>query len=162
MDTDSKTKLVEALKGFDTLMVATKATDGTSHSRPMGVAEVGEEGDIWFVTRRETPKVDEVKLDNAALVTGQEGRKFVSITGRLDVVVDRERFKALWKPAWEVYFPDGEDDPSAVLLRFTPEIGEFWLNEGLAGVRYLFDAAKAVLNGTTPKDRKEDHAKVVL
>lgn len=162
MDTDAKTKLIEVLKGYETLMVATKATDGTTHARPMAVAGVDDNGDIWFVTRKETPKVDEVKLDNEALVTGQEGRTFVSVSGHVDVIADRERFAAMWKPAWKVWFPDGKDDPHAVLLKFAPEVGEFWMGDGGAGVRYLFEAARAVLNGTTPRERKEDHAKVVL
>ncbi len=51
---DVQKKLVEALKSFDNVMVATTADDGSVHARPMAVAEVDDQGVLWFVTAIES------------------------------------------------------------------------------------------------------------
>jgi general stress protein 26 len=164
--TDVRKKLIETLRHYDTLMVTTTATNGTMHARPMAIAEIDDSGEVWFVTRDDTPKIDEVMKDARTLVTGQEKGRFVSLTGRIDVIKDREKIRALWKEAWKAWFPDGKDDPSIVLMRVRPEIGEYWDNRGTRGVRFMFEAAKALLNGRSAADAgtndPKQHAKVPL
>jgi len=159
---DAKTKLIDVLRSFDTLMVATRTPNGSIHARPMAVADVDDGGEVWFVTAKESEKVDETSADAAALVTGQDDHRYVSVSGQLDIINDRERIAALWKASWNVWFPEGKDDPSAVLMRLRPQIAEYWLQGGLKGVRYLFEATRALLDGTTPRDEALDHAKVSL
>ena len=157
-----KRTLIEALRGFETLMVATEASNGTIHARPMAVAEVDDAGEIWFVTPKESDKVDEVVVESRALVTGQNAKAYLSVSGQMDVIHDPQRIDVLWKPAWNVWFPDGKDDPNVVLMRLRPEIGEYWLSSGLKGIRYLFEATRAMLDGTIPRDDEMTHAKVPL
>jgi len=159
---EAKRKLVEALRAFDTLMVATNAPNGTIHARPMAVAEVDDAGDVWFVTDKESHKVDEIGADPTALVTGQDDRNYVSLSGELDVIHDPERLAALWKTSWNVWFADGKDDTSVTLVRLRPRVGEYWLASGMKGVRYLFEATRALLDGTIPRDDQVEHAKVPL
>lgn len=145
---DVRKKLIELLRSFDTVMVTTHATDNqTMHARPMAIAEVDDAGQIWFVTAKETDKVDETTLDRRAVVTGQASGKYVSVSGTIDMLVDRERIRALWKESWKAWFPKGADDPSIVLWRLEPEIGEYWDNRGTGGVRYLFEVAKSIATG---------------
>src|SRR5690606_6050132 len=149
---DERTKLIDVLRGFSTVMVTTTAENGTLHARPMAVAEVDDQGELWFVTSSESEKTGEVKRDHRAVVTGQSSSPYASVSGRLDLIHDRERVHALWKEAWKVWFPEGKDDPSIVLMRLRPEIGEYWDNSGIQGVRYLFEAARALLDGERPQD----------
>ena len=72
-DVDTKAKLVEVLRTFDDLMVATLADDGTIHARPMAVAEVDEAGEVWFATVDGSPKVDEASADEA----GRSGHEII-------------------------------------------------------------------------------------
>lgn len=163
--TDVEKKLIETLRKFDTVMVATTADNGTIHSRPMAVAEVGDTGEMWFVTSTDSAKIDEVKGDARALVTGQEKGRYVSLSGRIDVIHDRERIRALWQDSWKVWFPEGKDDPKIVLMRLRPDVGEYWDNRGAEGVRYLFEAARALLDGRSADERGGDpkqHAKVPM
>jgi len=163
--TDVRKKLIETLRHYDTLMVATTATTGSMHARPMAIAAVDESGEIWFVTGDDSAKVDEVYKDARAVVTGQEKGRYVSVSGRLDLIKDRDRIHALWKEAWRAWFPDGKDDPTIILMRLRPEIGEYWDNRGMRGVRFLFEAARAVLDGQPADTRMKDpkhHAKVPL
>jgi general stress protein 26 len=157
-----KRKLVEALRAFETLMVATTSPHGEIHARPMAVAEVDDNGDVWFVTDKESPKVDEITADPHALATGQDGRNYVSLSGELHIIHDPERLAALWKTSWNIWFAQGKDDPNITLMRLRPSVGEYWLVGGLKGVRYLFEATRALLDGTVPRDDELEHSKVPL
>ncbi len=160
---DTKTKLVEVLKTFDDLMVATIAENGTIHARPMAVAEVDADGNIWFATMEHSEKTDEAQLDGRVLVTGQSKGAYVSVSGHVDVLRDRERIEALWKDSWKAWFPEGKDAPDLVLMRIRPEIGEYWDQRGAQGVRFLFEAARAVVQGDRARPTgPKQHAKVPM
>jgi general stress protein 26 len=162
-EVDTKTKLVEVLRTFDDLMVATLGDNGTMHARPMAVAEIDPDGCVWFATMDSSEKTDEVEVDARALVTGQSKGAYVSVSGHVDVVHDRARIEALWKESWKAWFPEGKDDPDLVLLRFQPEIGEYWDQRGAKGVRFLFEAARAIVQGDRAKPTGSDqHAKVPM
>jgi general stress protein 26 len=160
--TDVKKKLIEMLRSFDTVMVTTHATDNkTMHSRPMAIAEVDDAGEVWFVTQKEADKVDESKVDQRAVLTAQGKGAYVSLSGKIDLLVDRERIRALWNEGWRAWFPKGPDDREIALWRLRPEIGEYWDNRGMLGAKYLFDVAKALLDGRAADVAKE-HAKVPM
>ena len=162
-DPDTRHKLIEILQKFDTVMVVNEGRDGTLHGRPMAVADITPSGELWFVTSRDSEKAREVAEEARTVVTGQQHGAYVSITGRMDVVNDRERVHALWKDAWKVWFPNGVSDPEIVLLRLDPDAGEYWSTGGTAGIRYLFEAAKALVNGDRPATTEpEQHAKVAM
>lgn len=160
MDEEVKDRLVEVLCAFETLMVATNTPDGTIHARPMLVAEVEEGGDVWFATERESQKVNEVLANPTALVTGQGGGGFVSLSGELDIVQDLERIAALRKPSWTTWFSESTSDADVTLLRLRPSIGEYWLAGSLDGVRYHFE--KLPQEGPLPRAKHIEHAKVTL
>jgi general stress protein 26 len=160
---DKKQKLVEILKKVDTVMLVSDATNGTMHGRPMAIADVEPNGDLWFVTSRASEKTRELKADARALVTAQGSSLYASVSGRIDVVDDRRKVNELWKEMWKVWFPKGKEDPDIVLLHLRPDTGEYWDNAGTEGIRYLFEAAKALLSGekAQPND-PEQHAKVKM
>lgn len=157
---DVKRRMVETLRRFDTLMVATRASNGTLHARPMMVADVGAGGEIWFVTPRESDKVDEITMDPTAVATGQDSRSWVSLSGRLEIVDDAERAQGLWSSDWEVWFPEGHEPEDVTLIRLRPEIGEYWRQGMLEGVRHVFEATWALFGGH--RDEARGHAKVPM
>jgi general stress protein 26 len=160
---DVKTRLVNALKKLDTVMVTTKAENGTLRARPMAVADVDVDGVMWFVTSKESEKTHEILHDARAVISAQEKGLYVSLSGTLEVVVDRKRVHDLWKGVWKAWFPEGKDDPSIVLIRLRPEIGEYWDQTGTKGLQYLFEAAKALLDGKRVDDQDpRHHAKVPM
>lgn len=160
---DVRAKLLDTLKRLDTVMVATRAKNGTLRARPMAIADVDAQGDVWFATSKETEKTDEAERDPRGLITAQDGMLYLSVSGTLDVVDDRAKVQKLWKESWRVYFPNGKDDPSIVLLRLRPDVGEYWDNTGTKGLRFLWEAAAAVLKGERPQaDGPEQHAKVSM
>ena len=150
MATPPDTHLRELLEDFGVAMLVTRTPEGELRGRPMALAEVEDNGTLWFASDRHSGKVEELAKDNHAAVTMQSGSKFVSLSGTAEVVDDREKVAAMWKTAWKVWFPKGQDDPNLILLKVDGKAGEYWDNSGTGGVKYLIEAGRALLSGTRP------------
>ena len=78
------------------------------------------------------------------------------------MVRDRALTDKLWSEAWRAWSPGGKEDPSPCVLKFEAKAGEFWDNSGVKGLRYLFEGAKAILQGERANPDADQHAKVQL
>ena len=151
--------LRKLLKGFTSAMLVTRATDGRMHSRPLAVADT--DGTVlYFATAIDSPKVKEIEADPRVNVCLQGESRYVSIVGTAKVVTDRSLIERLWSEPWKLWFPEGKGDPSLCLLRVEPEEAEYWDQSGAKGLRYLFQAAAAYLEGRQPTSDEDQHAKV--
>ena len=157
-------KFCELLREFDTAVLVTHGTETHYHVRPMALACVEDNGNLWFITREDSAKVREIEQDSRAQVICQKGwTSCVSVAGHANLVRDPEKIRELWKASYKVWFPRGADDPNIVLIHFIGEQGEYWDNTGLNRLRYVFEAFKAVTRGTTPDIREgEQHGNVTL
>jgi len=112
----------EVLDGFDdaVLMTSSETSPGQVHGRPMRIAEVDEDGTLWFFTSIDSAKVREALLDSQAYVVCQSSSRQVILNGKIGVVIDRMRIDQLWGHQLETWFPEGKDDPTLGLLHFAP------------------------------------------
>lgn len=159
MSEDKREHLKHLLESFETAMLLTHHGD-KHHARPMNVASIEGANTIWFVTQEMSPKTDEIKKDARVSATFQAARRFVALSGRAEVVDDRAKLEELWKPSWKVWFPNGKDNPSIRLIRVDVSDAEYWDNAGTKGLRYVFEAAKALLRHTTPNVTEVLHGRV--
>jgi general stress protein 26 len=177
---NQRDRLHEVLTSFDTLMLITHAVPGDGQnehigssggasdvevtSRPMQVARIDENCDLWFLTDADTAKVYEIRSEPVVHVVGQEGRdRFVSIRGKARVVQDKATIEELWSEPYKVWFPDGPETPGIRAIHVTASEGEFWDNKGENKVKYLVQAAKAYVTRTTPEiDRGDQHGRAQL
>lgn len=155
-------RLYDVIKDFDNALLVTSATGGRNHVRPMHIAEIREDGDIFFATSTESPKVAEIAANPEVVVTFQSSRQFAAVYGRAEVVKDRSLIDQLWSEAWKVWFPKGKEDPTLCLIRVDGSEGEYWDNAGMQGIKYAFEAAKAYMQGRTPAKDEKQSAKVRL
>lgn len=130
------------------------------HARPMAIAKVEENGDIYFATKLESVKVADLERDPQIALTLQSSAAWVSVRGRGDVVLDRDTIEAYWSEPMRVWFPEGKSDPSLCLIRLQPSQGEFWDMQGAKGLRYIYEAAKAYVTGTAIDTLPEQHGVV--
>ena len=157
-----KTKhLYDLIEGFGTAMLVTCKSGGL-HARPMAVAQIEHGADAYFATSIDSPKVAEIEADPHVLLTFQSNSKFASVEGEAAVVRDRALIDKLWSSEWKMWFPQGKDDPSLCILKVHPKSAEFWDNSGGKGMKYLFEGAKAVLQGHKPEIGEDQHGKVQL
>ena len=61
-----------------------------------------------------------------------------------------------------MWFPQGKSDPNLCFIAVDSEVGEFWDNAGLQGLKYVFESVKAIAKGTSPPADAKQHAKVSL
>ncbi|WP_437291348.1 pyridoxamine 5'-phosphate oxidase family protein [Sorangium sp. So ce406] len=163
METGSREKLLEILKKFRNAMLVTQANHGMLRARPMALMKVDDAtGDIWFMTSIDSGKIDEIESNPEVNVTLQEARRFLSLSGRASIVRSRAKIDELWSEEAKVYFPKGKDDPHLALIHVSPREGEYWDNDGAAGLKFLVEAVKAYVTGTTPKTDASQHATVPL
>jgi general stress protein 26 len=153
---DKQEHLTELIAQFRTAMLVTHAPDGELRSRPLAIAEVRDNGLLIFATSIESGKVHDIESDANVNVSLQDARRFVSLTGRAQIVQDRGEIDRLWSEAWKVWFPKGKADPSICLIEVDASSAEYWDQSGGKGIKYLFQAAAAYIKGTTPRSADDD------
>jgi general stress protein 26 len=153
-------RLYDIIKDFDNAMLVTRVSGGRGHARPLAVAEIRPDGDIFFATDIHSPKVAEITGNPDVVVTFQSGSQFAAVAGRAEVVRDRALIEQLWSESWKVWFPKGKTDPSLCLIRVDGREGEYWDNAGAQGIKRAFQTAKAYMRGRTPEIDEKQNAKV--
>ena len=120
--------LASLIRGIKTAMLTTASADGSLRSRPMATLEAKFDGTLWFFTRADAPKVGEVQQEGQVNVSyaDADGQRFVSVSGRATLVLDREKIQELWNPIYKTWFPKGLDDPQIAVLRVDTEQAEYW------------------------------------
>lgn len=119
--------LRELIKGIDIAMLTTATEEGLV-SRPMKTQEVEFDGDLWFFTKKDTDKYDEILQDqhvNVAYV----GNSYVSVRGRAEIVEDLNKKKELWSKVYDKIMQTSYDDPNVVLIKVKVEAAEYWDSE---------------------------------
>lgn len=116
--------LRKLIKGVDTAMLTT-VTEAGLVSRPMKTQEVEFDGDLWFFTKKETNKYEEISHDQDVNVT-YAGKSYVSVRGRAEIVEDLDKKKELWSKAHEKIMQTTYDDPDLVLIKIKAEAAEYW------------------------------------
>lgn len=146
-------KLYDLIKDVKIAMMTTIDTDGTLRSRPMYNQEADEQGDLWFFTQIQSPKVTEVSRDNEVNIAYADPSKqhYVSVSGKAEVVRDKRIIEEKWTEGLRTWFPQGADDPQIALLRVHPLKGEYW-DSPSSTVLHLYGYAKAALTGEPPKN----------
>jgi general stress protein 26 len=164
MATIEATKFCELLGKFSAAVLVTHAGMNKLRARPMAIAKVEGNGNLWFITGAETAKVHEIISNTAVQIICQQDRSAcLSIAGHAEIVEDKAKLDELWREEHKVWFPKGKSDPDIRLIYVKGEEAEYWDNTGAEGLKYLFKAAAAYATGSRPdtKDPKL-HGKVDL
>ena len=130
-------------------MLTTRDAEGMMRSRPLHTLEADEQGRLWFFVSASSPKIDEMRREHGEVCLAYADtakQDYASISGRGEIVGDRDRMRALWSPWVKVWFPQGIDDPDLALLCVHTDKAEYWESPG-GKVRQLYGLAKARLTG---------------
>ena len=143
-------KLAGIIREIDFAMLTTAEEDGTLRSRPMSTQRREFDGDLWFFTRASAPKVGEIERERQVNVSyaAPEDQRYVSVSGRAQVVRDRARIEELWSPELKAWFPGGLEDPDIALLRVAVERAEYW-DSPASAVAHAVGFVKALATGQT-------------
>ncbi|RDU38899.1 general stress protein [Neobacillus piezotolerans] len=116
--------LRELIEDVDTAMLTTVTDEGLV-SRPMKTQEVEFDGDLWFFTKKETNKYEEILNEQDVNVT-YAGKSYVSVRGKAEIIEDLNKKKELWSKANEMIMQTSYDDPDVVLIKVKAEAAEYW------------------------------------
>ncbi len=156
------------LKKFKDLVNEIKITALITHSqkeglkgRPMSTAGVDASGDLWFFTNEFSGKVAEIASNNEVILSyaSRSDNSYVIVKGKSELVDDKNKMQALWNPVLKVWFPEGLNDPSIMLLKVEPGEVEFW--DGSSNkIVVVFKMLKAFLSGDEYNDG--EHKKIIV
>jgi general stress protein 26 len=153
-------KLAALIGEIRIAMLTTVTEEGALWSRPITTQRTVFDGDLWFITKLESPKAREVGLNrrvSLSYVRPQENI-YVSVSGMAQIVSDPQKAEQLWDPSYLRWFPGGPDDPSLVLIRVRVERAEYWDAPALT---WPFEAGFVVL-APEQRDNPEFHARITL
>ena len=150
-EAQAREKVRTLIKDIRVAMMATFASEGFMHARPMVARQQDGSSDLWFFTSRSAPVVSELRADPRVLLTYAEPKdqNYVSISGRGTVLEDHGKARELWAEPMRTWFPKGADDPDLILVKVDAERAQYW-DAPSSAVVYAYGYAKARLTGERP------------
>jgi general stress protein 26 len=154
---DAIKKIKEMVEQSENCFFCSAVVTGESNGdRPMNVRQVDEEGNLWFLSAKDSRKNQELAVDPSVRLyfQGSKHADFMQLNGVASISADREKIKELWSSIAKTWFTEGEDDPRISVIKFTPTQGYYWdTKHGLAvaGVKMLIGA----VTGKTMDDSVE-------
>ena len=152
-DHEGAEKLYELIKDVKVCMMTTAEPDGSLHSRPMWSHDADAQGDLWFFTKLQSPKVTEISKDRQVNLAFADPSKehFVSVAGVAEIVRDRKTIEEKWSEPLKAWFPNGKDDPQVALIRVHPIKGEYW-DAPNSTLVHVYGYVKAAVTGSSPTE----------
>lgn len=123
----------EKMKDIDICMMSTRNASGGIEARPMSNnREVDYNGDSYFFADGGCSAAQEIEKDPVVGLSFIDepaimGKSFyLSVTGKADLIRDKEVFKKHWVKDLEIWFKDGIDTPGLVLIHVKASSLKYW------------------------------------
>jgi len=150
--------LHDLIEDIEIAMMTTRRTDGHLVSRAMATQKREPGADLWFVTSRDTMKLEELERDphvNLAYYKDRT-REWISVSGIATLSRDHATIERLYAKDWKAWFPEeGDprhgtpDDPRLVLIGVEVHSAVF-LEVNKPQPVVLFEVVKGMLTGKMP------------
>ena len=147
---DEIATLREMIADIRLAMSTTIEDDGSLRARPLATQQTEGDADLWFFAYGGSPKAAEARRHDRVNVSfaDNDGNRWVSISGKTELVRDRAKMEELWKPILTAWFPKGLDEPDIALLKVNVEQAEHWDSASSKMVQ-LVGLVKSVAAGET-------------
>jgi general stress protein 26 len=150
--------LIKQMTSIKTCMMTTIDENGKLVSRPMALAQADEDHQLWFLTRVDSEKADDVVGNGDINLAFVADKTWISVAGGASLTTDRQKKQELWELGAKAYFADGPEDPEAALIRVDPQTAQFW--EGPGKVAALVKMTAAAVSDSAPD--MGEHGRVQL
>ena len=150
-------KLRELAEKAESCFFCTNIKTGVPLSvRPMAIQQVDDDGNIWFMSMKDSHKNEELAADPFTHLFFQASAHsgFVNIYGISEISRDQAKIDELWSPLIKTWFQGGKDDPNITLIKVIPSEGYYWDAKHGTAVAFLKMAA-SVITGKTMDDSVE-------
>jgi general stress protein 26 len=150
-------KIKELTKKADTGFLVTNIKTGLPVSaRPMSTQLVDDEGNLWFLSARDSEHNKEIAADPFVHLFYQASAHagFVNIYGMAEIGDDKAKIDEIWSDIAKVWFQGGKDDPLVTYIKVNPLQGYYWDNKH-GGVIQFAKMAASLVTGKTMDDSIE-------
>jgi len=144
-------KLKELAEKAETCFFCSNIKTGLPFStRPMSAQKVDPNGDIWFVSRKDSTKNNELTTDPFVQLLFQNNTYsgFLSVYGIAEISEDPKKIDEIWEPSLKTWFQGGKEDPSISILKVVPTQAYYWDTKHGTAVAFLKMAASVVVGKT--------------
>ena len=120
-------KLREYLTDIDVVMLATRLNKIPVNICPMALQEMDDQGDLWFVARKDSDHYKDIEHDNRIqlIATNHDNGTYLSIYGNATHTFSEEKLNEFWGSSLKHRFTD-KNDPNLVLLNVNVETVKYW------------------------------------
>lgn len=118
-------QLCQLIQHLTITMLTTVDDYGVLISRPMSPLLLDSEGAQWFFIDLRSDKVKQVDAMNLNFIDSSRAT-YVSLSGSSEIITERSYINRLWTPFAKPWFPDGPDSNNLGLLKFIPDVAEYW------------------------------------
>lgn len=159
--TTERQEAIEKINGLiqdiEVAMLTTHSETGLIRSRPMISVCRHFDGDLWFFSHEDDPRMRDIKAHSrvGVVYACPSSQSYVSLSGDTTIVTDRRKFEALWKDDLLDWFPDGLDSKGLVLIRVDVDHAEYWDQRRTMMVQ-LFHYAKSLVTGKPDENINHD------
>ncbi len=144
---EAKAKLKELVERAENCFFCSAIKTGLPFStRPMSEQLVDDDGNIWFLSRKDSEKNSEIAQDPLVQLLFQADKHtgFVSIYGIAEMIDDQKKIDELWQPMFKVWFEKGKNDPMISLIKVDPTQGYYWDTKHGKAIAFLKIAVSLV------------------
>ena len=125
---DALSKLKELAEDIRVCMFCTELSNVPFSTRPMGLQEVDDQGNLWFLSSADSNKNFEIKANEKVqlIFAKVADSHFLSVYGEATIYKDRSKIEEMWTPMAKAWFKDGKDDPNVTVIRVNPVTAYYW------------------------------------
>ena len=84
--------------------------------------------EIWMTTYRNSAKARHLMVNRKAGISFVREADSASLTGKAEVVTDKDTLRRYWKDFFSHYYPDGPFDENYCLIRFSTQKARLWID----------------------------------
>jgi general stress protein 26 len=97
------------------------------NSRPMNLQECDKEGNLWFISSKESHKNMEISVDNEVQLyfMNNGDYEYLSVLGKAFIYDDKSTIEDKWSIFANAWF-DGKEDPNVSIIRVSPTDLYYW------------------------------------
>lgn len=144
----------EKISDIKFTMLVTRDHTGQMQARPFTTQAAGNEGAVWFLSRLDSDAVKEIQNDGDVLLcyADTSQNRFISTAGHATLSQERADIASLWKPADQLFFPEGKDDPAIVVVRVEVSRADIWDSDKSRMEKLLIMAKAAAGMDADPRE----------
>ena len=120
-------KLKELAENIDFTLMSTDLSQPPFHIIPMSTKKVDTEGNIWFLSGKNSQHNQHIEEEERTLLTysDKSAMEFLTVYGAAKIITDKETCAALYGKADDMWF-DGVDDPNLSAIKIMPSDVHYW------------------------------------